>query len=153
MIIHCWMSLSNRTSVFIGVGSQVLRCINWWLTQYGKTEGPSVALSPSDGAQWFLQLLMLNVLSTFLRFDVFLCYWHSKRSHFRRLLFSMRLLWKVRTMLLLSTSCYCFQCLPCCQGSVSVLWVQGSIFQATEEEGLQWRLVGDCSQPTCKIQG
>ncbi len=60
----------------------------------------SAALSASDGTRQFLQLLMHNVPSTFSRFHVFCDYQHSKCSHYRRLLFSVRrLLWKVRTTL------------------------------------------------------
>ncbi len=50
------------------------------------------ALSRSDGARRFLQLLMSNAPSTFLRFYVFHVYQHSKCSHFRLLLSSVRCL-------------------------------------------------------------
>ncbi len=56
------------------------------------------ALSASDGARRFRQLLvfMPNAPSPFFRFAIFSCNWHSKCSHFRRLLFSVRhLLWNV----------------------------------------------------------
>ncbi len=71
-----------------------------WLP-HKTSSGPfQSALSGSDGTQWFRQPLMLNAPSTFSKFYVFCSYQHSKCSHFRRLLFSVRrLLWKVRTTL------------------------------------------------------
>ncbi len=62
--------------------------------------GWTAALSASDGARRFPQLLVPHAPSTFLKFYIFGCWPYSKCSHFRRLLFSMRrLLWNVRTTL------------------------------------------------------
>ena len=72
---------------------------------------PPPALSGSNSARRFRQLLMPNAPSTFSKFYVFRGYQHSKCSHFRRLLFSVRrLLSKVRTTLHLnSTELRCAQ--------------------------------------------
>ena len=69
---------------------------------------PNAALSGSDGARQFRQLLLPNAPSTFSKFYVFGVY---QCSHFRRLLFLLRrLLWKVRTTLpmwwLFKDTCY-----------------------------------------------